>query len=64
MAKNVVKEIRKTTRQGGGWNFKWTTGANLSVEFSYQVRGTASDVDAKNTKKLVDKANTGGLTFA
>jgi hypothetical protein len=27
---------------------QWTTGANLSVEFSYQVRGTASDVDAKN----------------
>jgi len=27
---------------------RWTTGANLSVEFSYQVRGTASDVDAKN----------------
>jgi len=27
---------------------QWTTGANLSVTFSYQVRGTASDVDAKN----------------
>jgi len=27
---------------------QWTTGANLSVEFSYQVRGTASDVNAKN----------------
>jgi len=26
----------------------WTTGASLSVEFSYQVRGTASDIDAKN----------------
>ena len=27
---------------------QWTTGANLSVEFSYQVRGTASDIEAKN----------------
>jgi len=27
---------------------QWTTGENLSVEFSYQVRGTASDVEAKN----------------
>jgi len=26
---------------------RWTAGANLSVIFSYQVRGTASDVDAK-----------------
>jgi len=27
---------------------RWTTGANLSVIFSYHVRGTASDVEAKN----------------
>jgi len=27
---------------------QWTTGANLSVTFSYQVRGTASDIEAKN----------------